>query len=57
MRCYVSETDDESSIDVEFHDTSIHHALHFDNQLGHTMADLTQEAVVMACESMDDTPR
>ena len=55
VRCY--ETDDESSIDVEFHDTSVHHALHFDNQLNHTMADLSTEAVVLGCESIDDMPR
>ncbi|XP_072031398.1 WD repeat and HMG-box DNA-binding protein 1-like [Amphiura filiformis] len=55
VRCY-NDNDDESSIDVEFHDTSIHHALHFDNPLGHTMADLSNEAVVLACEGMDDSP-
>ncbi|XP_033641025.1 WD repeat and HMG-box DNA-binding protein 1-like [Asterias rubens] len=53
VRCY--DTDDESSIDVEFHDTSVHHAMHFDNQLNHTMADLSAEAVLLASEGQGDT--
>ncbi|XP_053331539.1 WD repeat and HMG-box DNA-binding protein 1 [Spea bombifrons] len=49
IRCYNDEQD--SAIDVEFHDTSIHHALHLTNTLNHTIADLSQEAVLLACES------
>ncbi|XP_022092960.1 WD repeat and HMG-box DNA-binding protein 1-like [Acanthaster planci] len=52
IRCY--ETEEESSIDVEFHDTSVHHAMHFDNQLNRTMADLSAEAVLLGSESSGD---
>nr|XP_054758246.1 WD repeat and HMG-box DNA-binding protein 1-like [Lytechinus pictus] len=54
VRCY--DTDDESSIDVEFHDTAVHHSLHFDNQNNYTMADLSTEAVLLASESNLENP-
>ncbi|KAG7162954.1 WD repeat and HMG-box DNA-binding protein 1-like [Homarus americanus] len=54
VRQYSSE--DENSIDVEFHDTSVHHALHLNNSLGHTMAALSSQALAMACESQEDQP-
>ncbi|XP_064097260.1 WD repeat and HMG-box DNA-binding protein 1-like [Macrobrachium nipponense] len=54
VRQYTSE--DESTIDVEFHDTSVHHALHLNNNAGHTMAALSNEALVLACEAQDDQP-
>ncbi|KAH7931742.1 hypothetical protein HPB49_026101 [Dermacentor silvarum] len=41
-------TAEESSIDVEFHDTSVHHALHRGNTQGHTMAALSEKALVLA---------
>ena len=50
-------TEDENSINVEFHDTATHHALHVPNTLGHSMADLSTEAVLLACEPDEDTPR
>uniref|UniRef100_A0A673G1L4 WD repeat and HMG-box DNA-binding protein 1 n=1 Tax=Sinocyclocheilus rhinocerous TaxID=307959 RepID=A0A673G1L4_9TELE len=46
--------DQDNAIDVEFHDTAIHHAMHLTNTLGHTMADLSQEAVLLACEGTDE---
>ncbi|XP_056123194.1 WD repeat and HMG-box DNA-binding protein 1 [Rhinichthys klamathensis goyatoka] len=46
--------DQDNAIDVEFHDTAIHHAMHLTNSLGHTMADLSQEAVLLACEGTDE---
>ncbi len=52
MRQY--NTDEESSIDVEFHNTATHHPLHVTNTLGHTMAALSEEAVLLACESDSD---
>ncbi|XP_071476243.1 WD repeat and HMG-box DNA-binding protein 1-like [Diadema antillarum] len=52
VRCY--DNDEESSIDVEFHDTAIHHSLHFDNQSNYTMAELGIEAVLLAAESYQD---
>ena len=50
-------TEEENSIDVEFHDTATHHAIHVTNTLGHSMAALSHQAVLLACESDDDTPR
>ncbi|NXJ71286.1 WDHD1 protein, partial [Rostratula benghalensis] len=52
IRCYNDEQD--NAIDVEFHDTSIHHATHLPNSLNHTMADLSAEAVLLACESTEE---
>ncbi|XP_040571640.1 WD repeat and HMG-box DNA-binding protein 1 [Lepeophtheirus salmonis] len=43
--------DDESAIDIEFHDTSIHHAFHLPNPHGYTMACLSNLAVVFAAEA------
>lgn len=39
----------DDSIDIEFHDASFHHAIHMQNHLGHTMADMSKEAIVLAC--------
>ncbi|CAG0901074.1 unnamed protein product [Darwinula stevensoni] len=47
-------TEDENSIDVEFHDTSVHHSLHFSNVFHHTMAALSSDALLLACESAED---
>ncbi|XP_074069549.1 WD repeat and HMG-box DNA-binding protein 1 isoform X1 [Macrotis lagotis] len=49
IRCY--NDDQDSAIDVEFHDTSIHHATHLSNTLNYTIADLSHEAILLACES------
>ena len=43
-----------ASIEVEFHDTSIHHGLHIPNTLGHTMAALSARALILACPAHDD---
>ncbi|XP_067132973.1 WD repeat and HMG-box DNA-binding protein 1 [Centruroides vittatus] len=47
VKCY--NTEEENSIDVEFHDTSIHHAIHLINSLNHTMASLSTEGLLLAC--------
>ncbi|XP_008298066.1 WD repeat and HMG-box DNA-binding protein 1 [Stegastes partitus] len=52
IRGYNDEQD--NAIDVEFHDSAVHHAMHLTNSLGHTMADLSQEAVLLACPSTDE---
>jgi chromosome transmission fidelity protein 4 len=44
------DTDDEQSINVEFHDTAVHHTMHINNSIGHTLADLSSSAVLLACE-------
>nr|XP_029543321.1 WD repeat and HMG-box DNA-binding protein 1 isoform X2 [Oncorhynchus nerka] len=46
--------DQDNAIDVEFHDTAVHHAMHLTNSLGHTVADLSQEAVLLACPGTDE---
>jgi len=50
-------SDEEQSISVEFHDTATHHAIHVNNTLGHTLADLSTSAVLLACEADDKNPR
>ena len=57
VRCYEEDASGENSIDVEFHDTSVHHALHIPNGLGHTMAALSTQALLLACPAQDDNPR
>ncbi|XP_006894404.1 PREDICTED: WD repeat and HMG-box DNA-binding protein 1 [Elephantulus edwardii] len=52
IRCYNDEQD--NAIDVEFHDTSIHHATHLSNTLNYTVADLSHEAILLACEGTDE---
>uniref|UniRef100_A0AAX7TQ28 WD repeat and HMG-box DNA-binding protein 1 n=1 Tax=Astatotilapia calliptera TaxID=8154 RepID=A0AAX7TQ28_ASTCA len=52
VRGYNDEQD--NAIDVEFHDTAVHHAMHLTNSLGHTVADLSQEAVLLACPSTEE---
>ncbi|KAJ7991022.1 hypothetical protein DPEC_G00292930 [Dallia pectoralis] len=46
--------DRDNAIDVEFHDTAVHHAMHLTNSLGHTLADLSHEAVLLACPGTDE---
>lgn len=46
---------EENSIDIRFHDTAVHHAIHMNNILGHTVASLSTKAVVLACPASDDT--
>ncbi|KAM6950607.1 WD repeat and HMG-box DNA-binding protein 1 isoform 1-T2 [Lycodopsis pacificus] len=52
VRGYNDEQD--NAIDVEFHDTAVHHAMHLTNSLGHSVVDLSQEAVLLACPSTDE---
>uniref|UniRef100_A0A670HS01 WD repeat and HMG-box DNA-binding protein 1 n=1 Tax=Podarcis muralis TaxID=64176 RepID=A0A670HS01_PODMU len=52
IRCYNDEQD--NAIDVEFHDTAVHHAMHLPNSLNHTMAALSSEAILLACESTEE---
>ncbi|XP_046676836.1 WD repeat and HMG-box DNA-binding protein 1-like isoform X1 [Homalodisca vitripennis] len=49
-------TEEENAIDVEFHDTVLHHAFRVNNMAGHTLAALSKEALVMACEATEDNP-
>ncbi|XP_063695779.1 WD repeat and HMG-box DNA-binding protein 1 [Culicoides brevitarsis] len=44
-------SDDEDSIEVEFHDSSTHHGIHINNHLNHTMASLSTSVLALACEA------
>lgn len=56
VKCYANEDDDNSSIEVEFHDTSIHHGMHINNYLKHNIASLSSEALALSCQSCDGNP-
>ncbi|RWS02221.1 WD repeat and HMG-box DNA-binding protein 1-like protein [Dinothrombium tinctorium] len=43
-----SNTDEENSIDVEFHDVNIYHSIHFANTYNYVIADLSSEALLCA---------
>ncbi|XP_061709099.1 WD repeat and HMG-box DNA-binding protein 1 [Cydia pomonella] len=50
VRCHTLENG-ESTIDVEFHDTNLHHGINLNNYLNHTMASLSASVLVLACET------
>ena len=47
-------SEEEKSIDVEFHDTAIHHPIHLSNISGYTMAALSDKCLVLAREADAD---
>ena len=49
-------SDDENSIDVEFHDAAVHHPIHLGNSNQYSMADLSMEAILLASEGDDEVP-
>lgn len=55
VRCFTSEDGDESSIEVEFHDVTIHRSMHINNYLRHTIAALSPQALALNCPSNSDT--
>lgn len=46
VRAHTSDT--ENSIEVDFHDASVHHSIHMSNYLGHTMASLSRRVLALA---------
>ncbi|CAG4978098.1 unnamed protein product [Parnassius apollo] len=50
VRCHTGENG-ESSIDIEFHDSNLHHGIHLNNYLNHTMASLSTSVLALACET------
>ncbi|XP_045493437.1 WD repeat and HMG-box DNA-binding protein 1 [Colias croceus] len=50
VRCHSGENG-ESTIDVEFHDSNLHHGIHLNNYLNHTMASLSSNVLALACET------
>ena len=55
MRCHSEE--EPASIDIEFHDSSLHHSMNVINQMNHTMAALSDTAVLLACQANEELPR
>ncbi|XP_034948517.1 WD repeat and HMG-box DNA-binding protein 1-like [Chelonus insularis] len=53
VKCYQNEEGGEASIEVEFHDTSVHNSMHIVNYLNHTLAALSTEALALSCQSND----
>ncbi|XP_076237790.1 WD repeat and HMG-box DNA-binding protein 1 [Calliopsis andreniformis] len=55
VRCFTTEDGDESSIEIEFHDVTIHRSMHINNYLRHTIAALSPQALALNCPSNSDT--
>lgn len=55
VRCFTSE-DENSSIEVEFHDATIHRSMHINNYLRHSIAALSTQALALSCPVSDDSP-
>ena len=51
---YGYNTDEERSIDVEFHDISFHHSIHITNDFNYTMADLSSVCLLLASNGDDE---
>lgn len=52
-------TEEDCSIGVDFHDSSLHHSIHVANgqQPGYSMAALSDQVFVLAAQSSGDTAR
>ncbi|CAH1402703.1 unnamed protein product [Nezara viridula] len=48
--------EDMNDIDIEFHDTSLHHGVRMNNLLGHTIATLTEKLAVFGSPKTEDGP-
>uniref|UniRef100_A0A1B6DME6 Uncharacterized protein n=1 Tax=Clastoptera arizonana TaxID=38151 RepID=A0A1B6DME6_9HEMI len=49
-------TEDETAIDVEFHDIGTHYPFRINNSTNNTIAALTAECLVLACDKQEDAP-
>ncbi|CAI9730518.1 repeat and HMG-box DNA-binding 1-like [Octopus vulgaris] len=49
--------DGENSIDIEFHDTAVHHSMHLNNNVGYTMADISKECVLLGSPNDEESGR
>ncbi|GIY62968.1 WD repeat and HMG-box DNA-binding protein 1 [Caerostris darwini] len=52
VRCY--DTEEENSIDVEFHDANVYHPLHINNTRNHTLAALSTEALLLSSPMLEE---
>ena len=55
IRCYSSE--DDNTIDIEFHDTSKHHTIHINNTENYSIADLGDQCALLATEDNGSSRR
>ena len=55
IRCYSSE--DDNTIDIEFHDTSKHHTIHINNTENYSIADLGDQCALLATEDNGNSRR
>lgn len=56
VRCFTSEDEENSSIEVEFHDAAIHRSMHINNYLRHSIAALSTQTLALSCPPSDDNP-
>lgn len=56
VRCFTSEDDENSSIEVEFHNVAVHRSMHINNYLRHSMAALSTQALALSCRASDNGP-
>ncbi|KAL1117946.1 hypothetical protein AAG570_004259 [Ranatra chinensis] len=49
-------TEDSNEIEVEFHDTGVHHSFRINNLVGHSMAALSTSVLAMASPKSSDSP-
>ncbi|KYM96439.1 WD repeat and HMG-box DNA-binding protein 1 [Cyphomyrmex costatus] len=56
IRCFSSEDGEECSIEVEFHDVTVHRSMHINNYLRHSLAALSTQALVLSCPASEDGP-
>lgn len=56
VRCFTSEDEENSSIEVEFHDTAVHRSMHINNYLRHSIAALSTQALALSCPASDNGP-
>ncbi|KYN15387.1 WD repeat and HMG-box DNA-binding protein 1 [Trachymyrmex cornetzi] len=56
IRCFSSEDGEECSIEVEFHDVTVHRSMHINNYLRHSLAALSTQALALSCVASEDGP-
>ncbi|TGZ50979.1 WD repeat and HMG-box DNA-binding protein 1 [Temnothorax longispinosus] len=56
VRCFSSEDGEECSIEVEFHDVTVHRSMHINNYLRHSLAALSTQVLALSCAPSEDGP-
>ncbi|XP_077278003.1 WD repeat and HMG-box DNA-binding protein 1-like [Temnothorax americanus] len=56
VRCFSSEDGEECSIEVEFHDVTVHRSMHINNYLRHSLAALSTQVLALSCAASEDGP-